>query len=86
MGAVRHGVPLIVSDHDPDLTARLDGQDWARIFPAEDSAGLAAALDRLTANPPGRPGNGAAEAVGLPTADGQAAFLTDAYRLMAKEC
>lgn len=26
-GTVRHGVPLIVSDHDPDLTALLTGQD-----------------------------------------------------------
>ncbi|MFD7015333.1 hypothetical protein [Streptomyces sp. NPDC059928] len=40
IGAVRHGVPLIVSDQDPDLTARLEGQGWTRIFPAEDLAGL----------------------------------------------
>lgn len=82
MGTVRHGVPLIVSDHDPDLTALLNGQDWARIFPAA----LAETLDHLTADPPKRPGTGATEAVGLPTAAGQAAFLTDAYRLLAKEC
>lgn len=87
MGTVRHGVPLIVSDHDPDLTARLTGQEWARIFPAEDPAGLAAALDRLTTDPPNPPSTGAADAVGLPTADGQATFLTDAYsRLLAQEC
>ncbi|WND36387.1 glycosyltransferase [Streptomyces sp. BB1-1-1] len=87
MGTVRHGVPLIVSDHDPGLTARLTGQDWARVFPAEDPDGLAEALDRLTADPPNPPGTGAADTVGLPTADRQAAFLTDAYaRLLAKEC
>ncbi|MEJ8632296.1 glycosyltransferase [Streptomyces sp. MS2.AVA.5] len=86
MGTVRHGVPLIVSDHDPDLTTLLTGQDWARIFPAGDPAALTEALDRLTADPPKRPGTGAAEAVGLPTVAGQAAFLTDAYRLLAKEC
>ncbi|MFJ7063343.1 glycosyltransferase [Streptomyces microflavus] len=86
MGTVRHGVPLIVSDHDPILTTLLNGQDWARIFPAEDPAALAEALDHLTADPPQRPGTGAADAVGLPTAAGQAAFLTDAFRLLAKEC
>lgn len=86
MGTVRHGVPLIVSDHDPDLTVLLAGQGWARIFPAEDPAALAEALDGLTADPPEGAGPGAADAVGLPTAQAQAAFLTDAYRLLAKEC
>ncbi|MFF1693515.1 hypothetical protein ACFVXC_07825 [Streptomyces sp. NPDC058257] len=86
MGTVRHGVPLIVSDHDPDLTARLTGQDWARVFPAEDPDGLADTLDRLTADPPNPPGTDAADTVGLPPADKQAAFLTDTYaRLLAKE-
>jgi hypothetical protein len=44
---------------------------------------MAEVLDRLTADPPERP---ATEAVGLPTAHAQAALLTDAYRLPAKEC
>ncbi|MFD0381383.1 hypothetical protein ACFQ2B_00085 [Streptomyces stramineus] len=32
--AARLGVPLLVSDHDPDLTSRITGQPWARLFPA----------------------------------------------------
>ncbi len=86
MGAVRRGVPLIVSDHDPTLTAYLDGQGWVRIFPAGDADALAKVLDGLAADPPPRPGPEATRAVGLPTADEQATFLTDAYtRLLAKE-
>ncbi|OKK02413.1 hypothetical protein AMK26_22405 [Streptomyces sp. CB03234] len=86
MDAVRRGVPLIVSDHDPALTARLAGQGWARLFPAGDADALAKVLGGLAADPPPRPGPDAAQAVGLRTAAEQAAFLTDVYtRLLAKE-
>jgi glycosyltransferase involved in cell wall biosynthesis len=86
--AVRLGVPLIVSDHDPDLTTRLAGQDWARIFPAGAPDTLAQLLDGLASRPqPPRPGPDAARRVGIPTAAEQAAFLMNTYtRLREHGC
>ncbi|KPI06154.1 hypothetical protein OK006_6583 [Actinobacteria bacterium OK006] len=74
--AVRLGVPLLLSDHDPALTVRLTGQDWAQIFPAGDGARLAALLCDLPWAPPPRPAPGTAAVLGVPTAAGQAGFLT----------
>ncbi|MFG2415111.1 glycosyltransferase family protein [Streptomyces goshikiensis] len=73
--AVRLGVPLLVSDHDPGLSARLRGRDWARSFPAGDASALADRLDRLSSSLPRRPGPKAAQQIGIPTAAEQAAFL-----------
>ncbi|KAB7852700.1 glycosyltransferase [Streptomyces mobaraensis] len=85
MDAARLGVPLLVSDHDPALTTRLAGQPWARLFPAGDPGALAAALDRLAADPPERPGPGAPATVGMATAAEQAAFLTTTYTRLIEE-
>ncbi|MFJ9381450.1 hypothetical protein [Streptomyces sp. NPDC101455] len=79
--AARLGVPLIVSDHDPALTQRLAGRDWARLFPAGDSGALAVLLDDLRAHPPSRPGSYAAADIGVPTAADQGAFLTGLHHL-----
>ncbi|MFG2483403.1 glycosyltransferase [Streptomyces virginiae] len=73
--AARFGVPLVVSDHHAGLSARLQGLDWVRMFPAGDAQALAYQLDRLNSNPPKRPGPQAAHQVGIPTAAEQAAFL-----------
>lgn len=68
MDAVRHGVPVIVSDSDPGLTTILRDRPWARIFRAGDSAGLAAVLDEAASGIPQRPApEDAAAWLGLPT-------------------
>jgi len=77
LDAARLGVPLIVSDHDPDLSGQLAGQDWVRMFPAADATGLAAVLDRLSDTQPPRPPVSAPKTLGMSTAAEQAAFLTD---------
>jgi hypothetical protein len=75
--AVRLGVPLIVSDHDPELTRALAGQDWARIVPAGGAAALADALRDLAWSPLPRPAARAAADLGVPTPLEQTAFLTE---------
>ncbi|MEV7776796.1 glycosyltransferase [Kitasatospora sp. NPDC088351] len=85
MDTARLGVPLIVSDHDPDLTERLGGQPWARLYPAGDPDALADALDRLSCEPPRRPGPQAPRALDMHPAAEQAAFLTDLYTSLTKE-
>lgn len=75
LDAARLGVPLIVSDHDPDLTRKLSGQDWVRMFPAGDSVALAAALDCF-AGPLARPAASAPRTLAMPTAVEQVTFLT----------
>ncbi|MEU2539350.1 glycosyltransferase [Streptomyces iakyrus] len=52
MDAARLGVPLIVSDHDPALTARLHGQPWVLPFPAGDPDALADVLHSVVCQPP----------------------------------
>lgn len=86
MDAVRLAVPLIVSAHDPELVARLAGEPWAQLFPAGDSNALAKALDKLAAEAPVRPGPSAPEALDMHAAADQAAFLTDVYTRLIKEC
>ncbi|MFC9735052.1 hypothetical protein ACFWGM_02680 [Streptomyces roseolus] len=86
MDAARLGVPLIVSEHDPDLTARLAGQPWARSFPPGDAGALAEALDKLSAEVPARPGPSARAVLDLHPAAEQAAFLTTTYTRLVKEC
>ncbi|MER5969471.1 hypothetical protein ABT112_06995 [Streptomyces sp. NPDC002055] len=85
MDAARHGVPLLVSDHDPHLTAQLAGRSWARVFPAGDPAGLAAAFDRLATRPLATPAPGDGRVLGMAPAAEQAAFLTDLYHDLIKE-
>ncbi|MEV0368385.1 hypothetical protein AB0I10_00885 [Streptomyces sp. NPDC050636] len=79
MDAVRLGVPLIVSDHDPSLTARLHGQSWALTFPAGDPDGLTDALHTVVRQPPERPGAEAPRLLGMWTAADQADFLTRTF-------
>ncbi|MFJ6012434.1 hypothetical protein [Streptomyces sp. NPDC092952] len=79
MDAARLGVPLIVSAHDHELSARLTGQPWARLFPSEDPDTLAKTLDKLTTKAPARPGPSAPAALGMYPAAEQAAFLADTY-------
>ncbi|WP_435271983.1 hypothetical protein [Streptomyces parvulus] len=75
--AVRLGVPLLVSGHDPALAGRLSGLPWVRIFPAGDGQALAVRLRDLAWHPLPRPDACAAGALGVPTPAEQVAFLTD---------
>ncbi|WP_030802150.1 glycosyltransferase family 1 protein [Streptomyces sp. NRRL S-337] len=79
MDAARLGVPLIVSDHDPSLTACLRGQSWALTFRAGDPDGLADALHTVVRQPPERPGAEAPGLLGMWTAAEQADFLTRTF-------
>ncbi|WAL73185.1 hypothetical protein OU787_17720 [Kitasatospora sp. YST-16] len=83
--AVRHHIPLLASDHDPDLTRALDGCGWARLFTAEDPEDLAHALDTAHLKAPRRPGPADARALGLPTAREQAAHLADTWTRLTAE-
>ncbi|MFG3384210.1 hypothetical protein [Streptomyces sp. NPDC047999] len=86
MDAARLGVPLIVSEHDPELTARLASQPWVRSFPAGDPDALAEVLDKFSAEAPDRPGPSAPAVLDLYSAAEQAAFLTTTYTRLVKEC
>ncbi|PNE36380.1 glycosyltransferase [Streptomyces noursei] len=79
MDAARLGVPLIVSDHDPHLTARLREQPWALTFPVGDPDSLADALHAVIRQPPARPGPEAPGLLGMWTATEQADFLTRTF-------
>ena len=86
MDAARLGVPLIVSDHDGALTARLRGQPWALTFPAGDPAALAEALHTVVRQPLPLPGPDAPGLLGMRSAAGQADFLTHTFApLRSKE-
>ncbi|MFJ1597250.1 hypothetical protein [Streptomyces sp. NPDC088261] len=76
MDTARYGVPLIVSDHDPDLSQRLRDQSWARIFPAGDAASLARVLEDLVRRPFDSPGPEAPKVLDLRSAAEQARYLT----------
>ncbi|MFE0103310.1 hypothetical protein [Streptomyces sp. NPDC059009] len=76
MDAVRLGVPLVVSDHDSELTARLHGLPWALTFPAGEPDGLADALHTVVRQPPEHPAPEAPGLLGVPSAADQADFLT----------
>ncbi|MFD8934266.1 hypothetical protein ACFV0R_03275 [Streptomyces sp. NPDC059578] len=86
MDAARLAVPLIVSAHDPELTARLTGEPWARLFPPGDPNTLAMMLDQLATDAPTRPEPSARGVLAMHSAAEQAAFLTDTYTRLAKEC
>ncbi|QQC90531.1 glycosyltransferase [Streptomyces alfalfae] len=79
MDAARLGVPLIVSEHDDALTARLYGQPWALTFPAGDPDALADALHTVIRQPPGYPGQEAPGLLGMRSAAEQADFLTRTF-------
>ena len=80
LGAARLGVPLLVSDHDPDLTHQLIGHRWVRVFRGGSTVSLATALDQLTEHRLPRPPRSAPKALGMATAGEQAGFLVDTWR------
>jgi glycosyltransferase involved in cell wall biosynthesis len=82
--ALRLGVPLILSDHDPDLSERLSDSGWARLFPTGDQVALAHVLDELTEAPLPRPAPEEAARLGVPTAREQAEYLLSAYRELSE--
>ncbi|MFD8468163.1 hypothetical protein ACFV10_24025 [Streptomyces cyaneofuscatus] len=75
MDAARLGVPLVVSDHDPDLTARLSGRPWALTFTNSTPDALVEALHEVIRRPPERPGPEVPRLLGMWSAAGQADFL-----------
>lgn len=80
--AARYGVPLIVSDHDQDLSHRLNGEPWVRLFRAGDPQDLARTLEGFVERPPPRPDPHAAERLGLTSAtETIAAFIRIAATL-----
>ena len=66
--AARYGVPLIMSDHDQDLSHRLTGEPWVRLFCAGDPMDLAQTLKGFADRRPPRPDRRAAERLGLASA------------------
>ncbi|WP_304451409.1 glycosyltransferase [Nocardiopsis sp. YSL2] len=80
----RLGVPLLLSDHDRDLTSRVHG--WAVVVPPRDPAALAYAIDHAATHPPSMPPLTAAEDLGLCTpAQMLALFRELSDTLAAKE-
>lgn len=79
MDAARLDVPLIVSEHDDALTARLHGQPWSLTFPAGDPDALADALHTVIRQPPPLPGPEAPGLLGMRSAAEQADFLTRTF-------
>lgn len=82
---VRLGVPLVVSDHDPELTARLHGLPWALTFPVGDPDGLADALHTVVRQPPEHPGPETPGLLGMPSAAEQADFLARTFACLRTE-
>jgi glycosyltransferase involved in cell wall biosynthesis len=66
--AARYGVPLIVSDHHQELSHRLTGEPWVRLFSAGDPQDLARTLAGFAERPPRRPDQRAAGRLGLASA------------------
>ena len=66
--AARYGVPLIVSDHDQDLSHRLTAEPWVRLFRAGDPQDLAGTIEGFAQGLPPRPDRGAAGRLGLRSA------------------
>jgi glycosyltransferase involved in cell wall biosynthesis len=86
MDSARYGVPLLISDHDPALTAVLQNQPWAHTFTAGDPTRLAEALRAITSTPLPQPGLDASRLLGMWPATEQADFFTRTHaRLLPKE-
>ncbi|ARP70750.1 hypothetical protein LK07_14260 [Streptomyces pluripotens] len=79
MDAARLDIPLVISEHDDALTARLHGQPWALTFPAGDPDALADALHTVIRQPPPLPGPAAPGLFGMRSAAEQADFLTRTF-------
>src|SRR5205807_6249904 len=80
LDAISRGVPVIVSDHDPELTRKLDRQPWARVFRGGDPEALARALDTAVAEPPTSPPPDAAAGVGMLEAERMIEAFDEAVR------
>jgi glycosyltransferase involved in cell wall biosynthesis len=63
--AASRGLPIVISDHDDELTRKLDGQPWARVFRCGDPDSLARALDDVCSEPLQRPSQDAAAQLGM---------------------
>ncbi|WP_225099222.1 hypothetical protein [Streptomyces sp. CoH27] len=79
LDATRLGVPLIFSDQDTALTARLRGQPWARPFPAGDPDALVGVLHDVIRQPPELPDPDAPALLGMRSAAEQADLLTRTF-------
>ncbi|MFR9795347.1 glycosyltransferase [Streptomyces sp. MS06] len=79
MDAARLGVPLVISEHDGALTARLHGQPWALSFAAGDPDALADALHAVIRQSPPLPGPEVPSLLGMRSASEQADFLTRTF-------
>ncbi len=71
----RFGVPLLVSDHAPDLTRCVSA--WATVVPSQDPDALADAIDQAATHPPPAPPPTAATDLGLRTPRQMLAFLKE---------
>ena len=68
MDAAKFGVPLILSDNNPELVDRLHDASWARFFTAGDPASLADLLSTLdSVTPLPRPPETAPQSLGMLT-------------------
>jgi glycosyltransferase involved in cell wall biosynthesis len=47
MDAAKYGVPLVISDHDPDLVVRLADADWVAVFRAGNPSSVASVVDAV---------------------------------------
>lgn len=69
LDAVRHGTPVVMSDHDPELVARVGDRPWVHLFATGDAESLRARLAALPAPPEHRPGPTDAAALGMRSAE-----------------
>jgi glycosyltransferase involved in cell wall biosynthesis len=66
MDAARYGVPLVMSDNDPDLVRRLAGANWVAVFRAGDPSSVGSVVDAV-ARSLRCPGEDAPERLGMLT-------------------
>lgn len=78
--AVQRGTPLICSNHDPDLTRKLSGQPWARVFRAGDDRDLARVIEGFCDGGVPRPTPDAAEVLELRDGHQQLSMFDRALR------
>ena len=80
--AARHGIPLVVSDHDKRLCRQLGDQRWLRVFTAGDPASLVRVLDDALACPPARPGADAVSLLGLSSPQDAVLAYAECFRAL----
>jgi len=67
LDAGAYGVPVVTSDHDPELATKLRGQSWARVFHAGDPESLAEALEWVCREALTRPSPSTSRELGMLT-------------------